>query len=110
LVRALVGRRRVVPGPGCEPAALETEPFPSCPPGPVELTVGCGPAGVDLELGVDGITDPPLQRPQRFFAGFALRDFPVVVGASRVVTVADLGAAAMWMAWLRNRLPRRDSR
>src|SRR5215472_11492691 len=48
--REAAGRgRRVVAGPGvawpksrfsgCEPAALATEPFPGCPPGPVTLTV-----------------------------------------------------------------------
>ena len=74
---------------GCEPAALESESFPGCPPGPFVLAAAL--AGVGLEAGVDGVADPPLEGAERFFVGLALGYFLVVVGAAVAVLVADLG-------------------
>jgi hypothetical protein len=47
--------------------------------------------GAGLELLVDGVADLPLEGAQRFFAGLALGDLLVVVGAAVAVLVADLG-------------------
>ena len=74
---------------GCEPAALATESFPCCPPGP--FGAGCGPPGVGLQAGEDGVADLPFQRAQGLFGGLALGQFLVVVGAALAVAVADLG-------------------
>jgi hypothetical protein len=75
---------------GCEPAALEAEPFPRLP-SRVLRRGGCGAPGVGLEAGEDGIADLPLQRAQRFLACLALGQFLLVVGAALAVPVADLG-------------------
>src|SRR6266480_3584139 len=77
--------RSGVPG-GCEPAALATESFPRCPPGLL-----CGPAGVGLEAGEDGVAEAALERAECFFGGLALGELAVVVGAAVAVAVADLG-------------------
>ena len=47
--------------------------------------------GVVAETGVEGVADPPFERPDRFLAGMAFGDLAVVVGAAVGVTVADLG-------------------
>ena len=52
---------------GCEPAALATESFPRCPPGP--LAWAAGPRGVGLEPGEDGVADAALEGAEGFFAG-----------------------------------------
>jgi hypothetical protein len=41
-----------------------------------------GAGGVGLEVLVDGVADLPLEGAQRFFAGLALGDLLVVVGAA----------------------------
>jgi hypothetical protein len=69
-----------------------------------------GPCGVVAEAGVDGVADATFERSDRFFAAVAFGDLAVVVGAPFAVTVTIWVTAAMWMAWLRRRLPRRDSR
>jgi hypothetical protein len=43
------------------------------------------------EAGVDGVADPPFERPDRGFAGVAFGDLAVVVGATGTVAMADLG-------------------
>ena len=93
----MVPGRMVVSGPGvagpkswrsgCEPAALESEPFPGCPPGPFSP----GLAGIGLEAGEDGVADLALEGPQRLFAGLSLGCFLVVVGAALAVLVPELG-------------------
>jgi hypothetical protein len=55
---------------GCEPATLETEPFPFCPPGPPCSSLSVA-LGVGDQVGEDGITDAPLEATQRFFIGLA---------------------------------------
>src|SRR6266566_340279 len=70
--------RRVGAGPGvacpkswrsgCEPAALATETFPACPPGPWALRAAAR-AASGLEVLVDGVADLALEGAQRFFAG-----------------------------------------
>jgi hypothetical protein len=62
------------------------ESFLGCPPGRRSLAVG----EVDLELAPDGVADPALQRPERFFLGLPLRDLALVVDAAGCV-VTDLG-------------------
>src|SRR2546429_1053658 len=74
-----------VPG-GCEPAALATESFPRCPPGLL-----CGPAGVGLEAGEDGVAEAALERAGCFFGGLALGELAGVVGAAVAVAGGGLG-------------------
>jgi hypothetical protein len=57
--------------------------------------------------GQKGVADPPLERPDRFFAGVSFGDLAVVVGASFAVAVADLGDRGQ-MGCLRRRFPRRS--
>ena len=52
---------------------------------------GRGAPGVCLQAGEDGVADLAFQRAQRFFAGLALGQLLVVVGAARAVPVTDLG-------------------
>src|SRR5215475_9714539 len=92
--------RRVVSGPGvaypksrrsgCEPAALESESFPGCPPGPSDCGRASSP-GVVLQTGVNGVADVALEGAGRLFAGLALGQLVVEVGAALAVLVADLG-------------------
>ena len=62
------------------------------------------------EAGVDGVADPPLERPDRCFAGVALGDLAVVVGAAGTVAMADLGDGGYVDGVIESRLPHRDSR
>jgi hypothetical protein len=57
---------------------------------------------------VDDIAGPPFQAPQCFRAS-SLGDLALVVGAAVALLVPDLVMAAIWIAWLRQRLPRSDS-
>jgi hypothetical protein len=66
--------------------------------------------GVGLQVLVDGVADLPLEGAQRCFAGLALGDLLVVVGAAAAVLVATWVTAAMWIAWFRRRFPRIDRR
>jgi len=50
---------------------------------------GAGCAG--LEPGVDGVAELAFEGAERFFAGLALGDLAVEVGAALAVGVADLG-------------------
>ena len=86
-VREWLGRR--AGALGCEPAALATEPFPTCPPG--LFTVALCPVGVGLEAGEDDVAEAPLEGAQGLFRCLAFGQFPRVVGAARAVAVADLG-------------------
>jgi hypothetical protein len=47
---------------------------------------------------------------ERLFVSLALSDLLVVVGAAVAVRWRIWVTAAMWIAWFRRRLPRRDSR
>ena len=58
----------------------------------------CGLFGVVAQAGVEGVADAPLERPDGLFAGAAVGDLVVVVGAAVGVPVADRVTAAMWMA------------
>ena len=55
---------------GCEPATLDTEPFPLCPPGPALAAPGFA-FGVGDQVGEDGVTDAPLQATQCLFVRFS---------------------------------------
>jgi hypothetical protein len=50
-----------------------------------------GSPAVGLELGVDGVADPPLERAECFLAGLALAGLLLEVGSAVAVLVADLG-------------------
>src|SRR5947207_4663614 len=50
-----------------------------------------GSPGVVLQAGVDGVADAALEAAERFFAGLALGQLAVEVGAAFAVLVADLG-------------------
>ena len=73
---------------GCEPATLETVPFPICPPGAGRLGFALG---VGHQVGEDGIAYAPFQAAQRFFVGLALLDLAVVIGPAFAVAETDLG-------------------
>jgi hypothetical protein len=47
-------------------------------------------ASVGNEAVVERVTDPSLQRPDRFFGRFAFAEFAFVIGAARRVLVTDL--------------------
>ena len=64
---------------GCEPAALDAESFPGCPPGPSSRRRA---ARRRRRRRVDGVADPPLEGAERFLAGLAFGDLAVVVGAA----------------------------
>jgi len=74
---------------GCEPAALDAEWLPGCPR--AFRGGGWGAPGISLRAGEDGVADLAFQAAQRFFAGLALGQLLVVVGAARAVLVPDLG-------------------
>src|SRR5215471_757319 len=59
-------------------------------PGPSRWPLPGSP-GVGQETGVDGIADPPLEGPERFFVRLTLGYFLVVAGAAVAVLVPDLG-------------------
>jgi hypothetical protein len=50
-----------------------------------------GLAGVGQQAGVDGVADPPFERPECFLMCLALGDLAVIVAAAVTVPVADLG-------------------
>ena len=55
------------------------------------------------------LPDPPFEAAQCLLAGLALGELALVVGAAVALLVPDLVMAAIWIAWLRQRLPRSDS-
>ena len=75
---------------GCEPATLETEPSPLCPPGP-RLASSCFALGVGDEVGEDGVADASFQAAQCLFVGLALLELALVIGAAVAVAVGHLG-------------------
>jgi hypothetical protein len=66
--------------------------------------------GIGLEPGVDDVAELAFERAERFLAGLALGDLLLEVGVAVAVGCRIWVTAAMWMAWLRRRLPRSDSR
>ena len=111
--------RMVVAGPGvgwpksrragCNPAALETERFPGCPPGPLGQAAAACRASC-CRRRVDRVADPPPERPRRFLVRLALGRFLVVAGPALAVLMPIWLIAARWIAWLGLRLPRSGSR
>jgi len=90
--------------PGCEPAALETEPFPDCPPGPLACA-GAWRAASAWSRGVDDVAELAFERAERFLAGFALGD--LVRSAAYSASKASAHIAARRR--LRSRSARRAS-
>jgi len=94
----VVPGRRLVPGPGvagpkswragCEPAALDAESFPGCPPGPLARAAAAWRA-VGLEAGEDGVADLALEGPERLFVRFSLGQLLLAVRAAFAVPVPD---------------------
>ncbi len=89
-----VGWRRVGGGPGwlrgragdqdASPATHATESFLGAPRA-LTVVLVCD------QVAVDDVGEAPLQRPDRFFAGFAFIQFPFVEPSSFGVGVAELG-------------------
>jgi len=84
--QAVIATPHPVPGVRADRAGCRVVPLlPSRAP-----RAGCGPPGVGLQAGEDGVADLPFQRPQRLFGGLAFGQLLVVVGAALAVPVADL--------------------
>ena len=78
------------------------ESFPSVLPGPL--------SSIEDELAKDGVGDLALEGPQGLALGLALSHLALEVDPTIRSRIADLGSAAMWMALLSFRLPRRERR
>jgi len=61
-------------------------------------------------VGVDNVAELAFERAERFFAGLALGDLLLEVGRPSLWVCRIWVTAAMWMAWLRRRLPRSENR
>ncbi len=94
---------------GCESATPETASFPGCPPRSLPLRVSCRRVSSIIRWWSVSLILRFSAR-SAALATHPFGDLALVVGAAFAAGAADLVTAAMWMAWLSCRLPRRESR
>ena len=68
------------------------------------------PFGIEDQLAIDRVADVTLERPQRLSLGLALGDLAIEVGPTLRWGWRIWQIATMWMALLRRRWPRSESR